>query len=90
MEISMQDYEKYCTEFPLIKQHDFSKYHKVARQTIWRKIMNGKLDFVKLEFLSLKTGEKNIIRYIVYNNRAKNISFRRPNWGLTDEELNKK
>jgi len=52
--------------------------------------MNGKLDFVKLEFLSLKTGEKNIIRYIVYNNRAKNISFRRPNWGLTDEELNKK
>jgi hypothetical protein len=49
----------------------------------------GKLDFVHIDLYIPKDDEWKFVRYIIYNNRARNLKYRKTTYGLTKEELNK-
>ncbi len=92
MEVSIFDYYTLIDQelYPLVKQSEFANIKKVSRATVRKSIINGKLDFVKIDTWSINYDEPRFTRYIIYNERAKRLTYKRRTYGLTEEELNKK
>jgi hypothetical protein len=91
MRISMKQYADHCDqeEYPLIKQVEYAKLKGISRFSVWRSMSLGKLDFVHIDLYIPKDDEWKFVRYIIYNNRARNLKYRKTTYGLTKEELNK-
>lgn len=91
MRLSMEQYVKHCDQdkYPLVKQADFAKLKGVTRFTVWRKMSEGRLDYVHIDQYVPKTDEWKFVRLIIFNGRARTLHVRKNTYGLTKEELNK-
>jgi hypothetical protein len=74
----------------IFAERDENKHETIRRSfSVWRSMSLGKLDFVHIDLYIPKDDEWKFVRYIIYNNRARNLKYRKTTYGLTKEELNK-